>query len=432
MGDIEASLSLASGERQFNHLPVTVTWLENAEGKKFREYDLSDPQQGFFLILSQADNELFIDLACDGGDVQLCYQNLLAVNAGTTMLLEPLDCSTVRVLFTDRRGAVPHLPAAASFAEARDRALAWLRNGTRVFKLKADKQNSAVAKNRDIDTAGGYTENALALTTTNYGIVFEGYDSVHDFLTMPKELPKALEGNNVDYGIYRAAPSEAQIRSDLSYYNKYWYSTSQGWGYDRNIVAHFSCVIGNHPGQNPGVAETSWKTGAGQWLEPEEVKSLWYEKTQYQWPYGWTRTKVHPKGMILLTMACYGYSSGWNTTPYMAKAFVDVKDAQGANAGAAAFMGVAGAVMIVQKMWQPPPGDPEYDPEHPFKAWDNDVFTGPFWWSMIAGEYTMWQAGELFCSHHNYYAQYSQQEPQWIMGSSIRIYGNPQVRLPPY
>jgi hypothetical protein len=168
---------------------------------------------------------------------------------------------------------------------------------------------------------------------TFYGLVHEVFFDAQN--VVPEQVPGWWrDGTWIDYGVYVEAPSEARIKSDLRYYNRYYHfdelASKELWTYE--IDTHGADV--DEPDKPLLGADYSW-------LYPSEVVQLWYYCDEYE---------IMPHGTIVLADACRSlWDSDETSGGEMAEAWV--------NYGANAFVGSTILVPIVmdaftQEFWQ--------------------------------------------------------------------------------
>jgi hypothetical protein len=134
-----------------------------------------------------------------------------------------------------------------------------------------------------------------------------------------------------------------------------------------------------------------------EWLTYQEVAALWYHE-----PGAGQVVDVYPYNTIVLATVCFGYS-GSDGISHMAKSFVDY--------GAAAFVGATTTI----------------------PANCNDGFTSDFWTMLCLFDQTVYISTVMYVNSHNSLLstirKTNPNEPTWIYGTHIKIYGNTGATL---
>jgi len=326
------------------------------ENNYFFSYNLDDYEKGFFMDLLFLPNSIQIDLAFDGGDSQLCYEGI-----------HDQGYSEITPLF-------PH-----SFEP--DQLNTNIRATEIIF------EDNQVFNQLTIDNQKYFEENnyeTLGISFTKYGISHEAYDFG---VSYPDELPDDYwePYSTIQIGIYRLHPSEAQIKSDLQYYNKD--RIELGQGYSRNVLAY---SMGTHGGPYWEVWQWVrvwwwWVYSCVGYIYPSEIEALWYHSTQ-----GNVEIDVKPWDTIAMSDTCFGYYKPPSTNPTMAKAFVDY--------GATAFVGATISTPA-----------------------DSDDYMRAFWYDLCQGNYNVNHATTTLCNTYG---------NGWNLGDEWRIYGDQYGTLP--
>jgi len=222
-----------------------------------------------------------------------------------------------------------------------------------------------------ITTYSSYVQPLKIIRPTFYGLVHEVFFDAEQ--TTPEQLPGWWrDGTWIDRGVYVEAPSEARIKSDLQYYNRYYHydelASKELWAY--NIDTHGASV--DEPDKPLLGADYSW-------LYPSEVEQLWYYCDEYE---------IMPHGTIVLADACRSlWDSDENGGGEMAQAWVDY--------GAFAYVG---STILVPA--------------------DIDPFLTEFWWSLCYQEETVGKA------------ESDASVAQGLAPAAFQVYGDSNAILP--
>jgi len=345
-------LSLEYGDFLFKDISIRGSINFDSELNYVIIYSFDAPKKGFFMTLLFFKNKIQIDIAFDGGTNQMCYAGIY--NEGYKDITPPYPHEFEHDLIQIDSNEI------------------WdMSPGKLKEILKKNQQENIIVNNQK------YLEEVttLGFSYTKYGVVHEAFEF---YITYPEDLPDDYwePYTSINIGIYRYLPSEAQIKSDLQYYNKdYWRGQNI---IIRNILAYQEISHGG----------PSWYITGGNTITPSEIEQLWYH---YYDPSTAVEIDVYPWDTILIVDACDSYydpDSG--TTPTMAKAFVDY--------GAAAFVG---STIVV--------------PE------DSDDFMRAFWYDLSQNNYDVETATITLCDTYG---------QGWNLGDEWRIYGDQDATLP--
>jgi hypothetical protein len=383
---VDVSLKLAFGVFNYNDIPIYGNIYMDRNGEHDFVYHIEDPHRGFFMELIISSKLTFIDLAFDGGNVQLCYNGLLKKGH-----------STINPYFTQKIKIIHLILEIRPIKEINPQSFSRFIQETK----KHQKKDLIIHQNKQ-----GEVETLDTMIFTYYGIAHE----IADFSTvnLAEDLPDDYwePFSEIDIGIYRRSPSESKIKSDLQYYNTKYYDFPFG---DYRYISAYAVYAHGGPDLNSAwYIRRYWKWDfwpfwghyVYEYLYPDEVEDLWYLYI----PYPMAQTDVHPIDTILHATICYGYS-GDDGIPHMAKAFVDY--------GATAFIG--GTISI--------PG------------LHNDEFTGDFWESLCQDDETVFTSTINYINTHNQYHDYGYTaegenlDITWVYNNHIRIYGSTNGRL---
>ncbi|MEJ2250933.1 MAG: hypothetical protein P8Y97_14930 [Candidatus Lokiarchaeota archaeon] len=373
---VDLTLKLKWNDFEFKNVPIYgVLYINRNETKDFY-YHIENPLYGFFMTIVIAAEMTYIDIAFDDGDSQYCYNGL--TSKGYTVF-DPYFNQLIEIvhLNIERNTKVDNLE-------------------NMIQSLKAFQCSSIgfYQSNKEDEF-----ENTRTITFTQYGVAHECAD--FSTVNLAEDLPDDYwePYSEIDYGIYRRTPTEAQVKSDLQYYNKDYIPQ-----YVRDIKAYAVYAHSNSASNTDWLIREWWVWDwwpfighyVREWLTPSEVSSLWY------YIYNGYETRVYPTDMIIHATVCYGYS-GSDGIPHMAKAFVDYE--------AAAYIGATVGI----------PG------------LHNDEFTGDFWYDLCQSDKTVYQATQSYISTHNYYDDYptipENLNIDWDYGTHIKIYGSTSVKL---
>ena len=373
---VDLTLKLKWKDFDFSNVPIYgVLYVNNNENKGFY-YHIEDPLNGFFMTIVISAEMTYIDLAFDDGDSQYCYNGFILKGY---MSFDPYFNQQIEIVHLNVEKDPQNISLNNMIQDLKD---------LQSFSIKIYQND----ENKEIETTKG-------ISYTNYGIAHECADS--SSANLAEYLPDYYwePYTEIDYGIYRRTPTEAQVKSDLQYYNKN-YVDYPFSGYIRNIKAYAMYAHSN------GEKNTEWLIRRYQvwwwwvyeWLTPSEVISLWYSQ------HGTYDTDVYPTDMIIHATVCHGFS-GDDGIPHMAKAFVDY--------GAASYVGATVDV----------------------PAKHSDEFTGDFWYDLCQSDKTVYQATISYINTHNLYKDYGYSpsgencDIDWIYGTHIKIYGSTSVKL---
>ena len=303
------TLMVKSGSFTFKKIPITGKFDVDKIGKIACYYELDRPQSGFFMKIITDPEITYIEIACDTNESQLCYQNVIQ---NKECDFKPFYVKNSLINFynhvLDRKRFEKQ-----SFSEMRSTLISNLKNGVKVCQNPQWKEQK-----KSLDTRS-------SITTTDYVISFEaeglagvpGFTFAEDMVEWDHYVSALTE---IDIGIYRANPTESEVKSDLSYYNKDY--IVGGNGYRRNIKAYAPYA---HEGSTIG---QSWYIRKYGWWIFQKYEYLFYTEVQDLW-YHWENPiegvyiDVSPYDMIVLASVCWGYADSPSGYPYMPKAFVD-------------------------------------------------------------------------------------------------------------
>lgn len=352
-GEYNIEISLKFGLFSFEVNSVRGNLMLDSSLNYILVYSLDVPREGFFMNLFVFEDKMQLSLAFDGGNCQLCYDGVYFKGYKDITMIYPYEFE-------------PDI-----FQESSIKTLDMPAEKLKEHLINKQKVNIIVDNHKYLEeiSTRGYSY-------TKYGVVHE---SVNFSLSYPGDLPDDYwePYSSINIGIYRFEPSEAQIKSDLQFYNK-----DYTGGYDfiiRDILAYQEISHGG----------PYWSISGGSIIFPDEISSLWY---YYYNPSTQIEIDVHPWDMILIVDACYSYCNpekGEN--PTMGYAFV--------NFGAAAFVG---SDIIVLP-----------DTEDEMRV---------FWYELCQNDNTVKSAMLSMCEEHGYpwYPYY---------GYCWRIYGDEDATL---
>lgn len=369
LGYIDLIISSKFGIYEYEDVIIRGHLVMDQSGNYFVSYNIDSPREGFFMDLLLFPDYIELNLAFDGGDGQLCYLGFLKEGYTTISPLYPhlfekdqINSKDIALskneLDIDKETLINNL---------KDSVIVY--NEKYLSKLTADQIELTIDQNEIIIPEAIYPppDPGPIIDWTGYGFVHEYFDFNVDY---PEELPDDYwePYTEIDIGIHRLEPSEALVKSDLQYYNKYY--VIQNEGYNRDILAY---TMGAHGGPY-------WYNGID-FIEPNEIASLWY--ISYN-PSTGESIIVKPIDTIILSDSCFGYGD-----PTMAKAFVDY--------GADAFIGATIKV--------------------PF---DSDSYMRAFWNDLCQLNKNVRDATITLCNTHG---------EGWNLGDEWRIYGDQYAKL---
>ena len=156
-----------------------------------------------------------LELAFDDGESQLCYEGIH--NKGYNEIV-PLFPHT----FEPNQMSIELLSLPIAFSK--DLLIQNQKNEVSIYNQKYQEEQGI---------RGG-------VSLTKYGVVHECYDFDLDY---PSDLPDDYwePDTSINIGIHRLFPSEAQVKSDLRFYNKDWIKWGSGYIHDMlayNMVTH--------------------------------------------------------------------------------------------------------------------------------------------------------------------------------------------------
>jgi len=382
---VNISLKLECRDYHYFDIPILGQLYIDRHQNRLFIYTIEDYHQGFFMEIVIMAQRTYINLAFDGEFCQLCYEGLVPEGYFT---INPYLTQIIKANVLDVDNLLNPELHEMSFTQLET-------------KLKTDQRNNIHIYHKqpqEVSTSEATTSSSVTL----YGVAHEKAD--HPSVNLAEQL-----GNNywipyseIEVGVYRRKPSEAQIKSDLQYYNKDIYYSPQNYVI-RDIKAYAIYAHGSndHPGH-----ETSWVMVIEDdppfrvlsWLDPYEISNLWYN---YYDPGSGVEEDVHAFDMIIHATVCYGYAVTTSGDPKMAKAFVN-------DGYAAAFVGATVSIPTLH----------------------NDQFTKLFWRFLCQNDRTVKKATQKYVWKHNYYDDYpGDLNIDWIYGTHIKIYGNVNVLL---
>lgn len=320
-------------------------------------------------------NFIWIDVAFDGGDCQLCYEGIY--NQGHNNI-----SSFIPDFFeSDRMYEDLNRISELSPQDLRDQL------------LHAQKTNIIISNEnylKDTSSSINGIEGSRSISVTNYGISHE----CNEFgVTYPEDLPDYYwePQSCIDIAFHRYLPSEAIVKSDLQFYNKDYVDMvpPYGNGYIRNIRAY---SMGTHGGPHWETYKKVWLWWPPGWeyvwvsdINPNEISALWY--TDFARGY---EINVYPLYTIIMSDSCFGYYQPPSDDPTMAKAFV--------NYGANVFVGAT----------------INTDPY-------SDDYMLAFWHDLCQDDETVETSTITLCETHG---------NGWDLGDEWRIYGDEDAVLP--
>ncbi|NWF94778.1 MAG: hypothetical protein HXY34_01415 [Candidatus Thorarchaeota archaeon] len=296
-------------EITLDDIPVRGEVTIYADGSQSIKYDISDYDNGAFIdIAVPADGPTIVYLAADVGDTQYSV-------AGTVPFRPDIPCTeyhTQQLSTTDSRG---HVSTAG---------------------IPSTEAAIMSARHENDKKIAPFLPSYVPDRPKVYSIVHEVFfDSQND---VPEQVGSwCVDYSWVDYALYREAVSEAQIKSDLQYYNKKHYTIDS----KSKIVGAYEIDTHGHSNDEPDRAFMTYDNG---WLYPSEVQALWgpYSSDYY----------VRPDETIVLASACQSlWNTGENGESEMGDAFV--------NFGARGYVGSTFDLPLEMDPW-----------------------TGEFWWSL--------------------------------------------------
>lgn len=317
-------------------------WCDLIGEQQFR-YEIENPLKGFFMELYITASRSWINLAFDGGERQLIYDGVL--NKGF-LQFDPYFDDMLEFKKVDYETSSINARTIQEMKEY----------------LRQNQQQGLYINNANL-FGDSSPKTRGSIPTTQYGISHECYDFYIDY---PDELPDDYWElyTCIDVGIHRKLPSESQVKSDLQYYNKYYFHP-YGSQYDRDIMAYNMVT---HGGPEWGVFKLwfgfFWRVGT---IWPSEVEDLWYEGYE-----GSAYVEVTPEDTVVMVDVCYGY---WDSRelPEMAWAFFSE------DPDAAAFIG-------------PTIETPK----------DSDSYMRAFWNDLCQNDKTVYQATITLCNTYGH------------------------------
>jgi len=380
---VDLTLKLKWNDFEFTNVPIYGVLYTNKNEDKGFYYQIEDPLCGFFMTIIITAEMTYIDLAFDDGDSQYCYNGLISKGHKSfdPYLNQQIEVVHLNVVGNTQTNSLENM----------------------IQSLK-DFQSSSISVYQNNEKEE--IETTRSISFTQYGLAHECSD--YSIVNLAEDLPDDYwePYTEIDYGIYRRTPTEAQVKNDLQFYNRD--LIEGGHGYVHDIKAYAVYAEGNSALNTAWYIRRYWVIDwwiFGHWvyeyIYPSEIEALWYHDYD---PLYDIEVDVYPYDMIIHATVCHGYS-GNDGIPHMAKAFVDY--------GAAAFVGATVDV----------PG------KH------NDEFTGDFWYDLCQSDKTVYQATISYINTHNLYKDYGysssgeNMDIDWVYGTHIKIYGSTSVRL---
>lgn len=297
----EGGVECASVES--HHVPVVWEMTDIPEERRTLTMDISDYRQGLFVTIRLLNNgSASVYIAADIDDTQYSVvgltESLPTFEAKETHLEELTDARIIDKLTEERA------PSTA--------ALIWTPAEHSLTKY---------------GVGTGFTPAGPPVTPRIYCVVHEVF--FDDNNSIPEQVGTwCVSYSWIQYKVYREDVSEAQIKSDLSYYNKKHYYRD-GWS---KIMGAYEIDTHGMDNDEPDRPLLSYDLG---WLYPSEVEALWGDLGDYY---------VRPDSAIVLASAC---QSLWNTDESsgseMGDAFMDF--------GAQAYVGSTINLPIVMDSW---------------------------------------------------------------------------------
>ncbi len=298
--------------------PIRET-TKSDEGLEFVKIDVSSYRDGLFVdIRLLANGSAMVYVAADIDDTQYSALGLLSrpltVPAVETRLEDVKDALAIRLLKEER------VPSTSAVVIYNDRQKP-LPNGPSCYDPL-------------------YVPSGPRVYCLVHEVFFDDNNSV------PEQVGAwCVSYSWVDYSVYREDVSEAQIKSDLQFYNKKHYTIDTR---SRIVGAYEIDIHGDVDTDEP---DRPLMTFDGGWLYPSEVESLWgpYSQDYY----------IRPDNTIMLASACQSlWNSGETSGSEMGDVFI--------NYGATAYVGSTVNLPIVMDDW-----------------------TEEFWWSLSYQDQTI-------------------------------------------
>jgi len=312
-------------------------------------------KKGFFADIYIYPDIMQISMAFDGGEIQLCYSMVTTNGYSKFNALYPDEFEPSRlrddITFTYTNN-LNDMKNALRESEIRSITITKLNKNL----INIDEQNTG-----------------RSFSQTFYGLSHECWDFEVEY---PEELPDDYweDESKIDIGIYRFLPSEAQVKSDLQYYNMDYY---------RGMVIIIRDVLAFSMGSHGGPHYTIYD--GDDCITPEEIENLWYH--DYDWRTG-AETDVYPHDCICMADLCYGYNHGSGPAT-MAIAFVEY--------WASAYIGATIAIPT-----------------------DSDDYMRAFWTELCMNDGTVEESLIALCD---------ESEEDWTVGEDWMIYGDEDAIL---
>lgn len=371
---INILISTKFGVFRYYKLNIEEEILDKTYENLYR-FEIEDIYLGFFMEFTITPMLAFIDIAFDNISDQFCYNGILNINYND---------------FFNFSGEMDEFNQKGNLEQ-------------QIKKMQIE--NILISKNTDLGNNDTNIMSSRSISFTNYGVAHEMYDvdGNHniDESTYLRQIPPNywVPYSKIDIGIYRWMPSEAQIKSDLQFYNKDYIQAGQG--YIHNILAYN--MITHDLVNGPEWEVFTWTQVLWWWYQymvgciyADEISALWY----HSYDSGLDREiDVYPHDSIIFAHTCFGWYcgdciGGDPRGPTMAHAFCDY--------GASAFVGCEiGAPIYIP--------DPATAPD-PARIY--------FWKSLCQDDETVGQALNDYCAVLSYLEGYDVC-PYWhIMGNS--------------
>ena len=378
----------------FNYYKLNIKEeISNKTNANLRSFEIEDIYLGCFMEITVTTILTLVDIAFDNMTDQFCYNGILNKNYDD---------------FFNISGEVDDSSQNATDFQGYNAMLA--QDLVQQIK-KMQMENIIISKYTSLDNKDSNVLSLNPVTFTYYGVAHEMYDVDNnhneDKATYLRKIPPNywVPASKINIGIYRWMPSEAQIKSDLQYYNKDYIQAGQGYVSDilaYNMITH-DLVNG------PEWEVFTWTQVLWWWYQyssgciyADEISALWYHSYD---PGLDIEIDVYPHDSIIFAHTCYGWFcgdciGGDPRGPTMAHAFCDY--------GASAFIGC--------------------EIEAPIYYPDTDIYPDParscFWQSLCYWDDTVGEALDYYCTVLSVLEGYDV-SPYWhIMGNSNKHLSN--------
>ena len=234
---------------------------------------IEDYQQGFFMEINIFEEITFIDIACNGDTLQLCYQGL---NNSGFSFYNPYFTNQMQIIYTNKPDALKEKTGSLTFNELKQ-------------KMVEDQINNLI-----ISRTEGSEQSRTS--TSYYGLVHNvAHPEDHDWITDQDDgIPKFMKYSLISTVIAYISPTEVQMKSDLSFYN------TCRFRYEQPVYIRF--VLAYAPFCHGRSSDSSWLMEDDyNRLYGYEVEDLWgvYEDGIYT-------NSIYPEDMIVLASSCWG------------------------------------------------------------------------------------------------------------------------------